>query len=111
MHFYFDVENPKSSGAVYNDDGSTPNSHEKGMYEILVFNSEVSKNNVVIKLKTNSGQNYTSTDKNITLVVHNIKPKRIYIDGQELLFKTFQEPLQIPVTWKKGTNPEIKIEY
>jgi len=28
-----------------------------------------------------------------------------------MLFKTFSEPLQIPVEWKKGTASEIKIEY
>lgn len=111
LHFYFDSENPKSSGAIYNDDGTTPDSYGKRMFELLLFNSEVSNNNVIVKLKTDSGKNYTLTDKNVTLLVHNINPKRVYIDGQELIFKTFQEPLQIPVTWKKGTSPEIKIEY
>jgi oligosaccharide 4-alpha-D-glucosyltransferase len=62
-------------------------------------------------LSTAVGKNFTATDKNVTVIVHNIKAKRIFVNGQETVFKTTNETLSIPITWKKGTTPEIKIEY
>ena len=111
LHFYFDDSVKTSSGKLYNDNGETPQAFEKGQYEILNFNSNNNGNTLVLKLTANTGKNYTPTDKNVTIVVHNIKAKRIFINGQETIFKTNNESLFLPVTWKKGTSPEIKIEY
>jgi alpha-glucosidase (family GH31 glycosyl hydrolase) len=111
LHFYFDDSVKTSTGKLYNDNGETPQAFEKGQFEILNFNSNNNGNTLVLKLTANTGKNYTPTDKNVTIVVHNIKAKRIFINGQETIFKTNNESLFLPVTWKKGTSPEIKIEY
>lgn len=111
LHFYFDDSVKTSSGKLYNDNGETPQAFEKGQFEILNFNSNNNGNTLVLKLTANTGKNYTPTDKNVTIVVHNLKAKRIFINGQETIFKTNNESLFLPVTWKKGTSPEIKIEY
>ncbi|PJE41154.1 MAG: glycosyl hydrolase [Flavobacterium sp.] len=111
LHFYFDDTVKTSSGKLYNDNGETPQAFEKGQFEILNFNSNNNGNILVLKLTANVGKNYLSTDKNVTIVVHNLKAKRIFINGQETIFKTNNESLSLPVTWKKGTSPEIKIEY
>ena len=111
LHFYFDDSVKTSSGKLYNDNGETPQAFEKGQFEILNFNSNNNGNILVLKLTANVGKNYLSTDKNVTIVVHNLKAKRIFINGQETIFKTNNESLSLPVTWKKGTSPEIKIEY
>ena len=111
LHFYFDDSVKTSSGKLYNDNGETPQAFEKGQFEILNFNSNNNGNTLVLKLTANVGKNYLSTDKNVTIVVHNLKAKRIFINGQETIFKTNNESLFLPVTWKKGTSPEIKIEY
>ncbi|MBA4134031.1 MAG: glycosyl hydrolase [Flavobacterium sp.] len=111
LHFYFDDSVKTSSGKLYNDNGETPQAFEKGQFEILNFNSNNNGNTLVLKLTANTGKNYTPTDKNVTIVVHNIKAKRTFINGQETIFKTNNESLFLPVTWKKGTSPEIKIEY
>ena len=111
LHFYFDDTVKTSSGKLYNDNGETPQAFEKGQFEILNFNSNNNGNTLVLKLTANTGKNYTPTDKNVTIVVHNLKAKRIFINGQETIFKTNNESLSLPVTWKKGTSPEIKIEY
>ncbi|GAA4031642.1 glycoside hydrolase family 31 protein [Flavobacterium cheonhonense] len=111
LHFYFDDSVKTSSGKLYNDNGETPQAFEKGQFEILNFNSNNNGNILVLKLTANVGKNYLSTDKNVTIVVHNLKAKRIFINGQETIFKTNNESLFLPVTWKKGTSPEIKIEY
>ena len=111
LHFYFDENVKNSTGKLYNDNGETPQAFEKGQYEMLNFNSTNDGKALVIKLSATVGKNYVSTDKNVSVLVHNIKAKRIFVNGQEMVFKTFDEPLQIPVTWKKGMAPEIKIEY
>ena len=111
LHFYFDDSVKSSTGKLYNDNGETPQAFEKGQFEILNFNSNNNGNTLVLKLTANTGKNYTPTDKNVTIVVHNLKAKRIFINGQETIFKTNNESLFLPVTWKKGTSPEIKIEY
>ncbi|WP_412477038.1 TIM-barrel domain-containing protein [Flavobacterium sp. TBRC 19031] len=111
LHFYFDDNVKTSTGKLYNDNGESPEAFEKGQYEILNFNSNNNGNILVLKLTATVGKNYVSTDKNVTVVVHNLKAKRIYINGQETIFKTNNESLYLPLTWKKGTSPEIKIEY
>lgn len=111
LHFYFDDNVKTSSGKLYNDNGETPQAFEKGQFEILNFNGNVNGNTLVLKLTATVGKNYVSTDKNVTVVVHNLKAKRIFVNGQETVFKNNNETLSIPITWKKGTAPEIKIEY
>jgi oligosaccharide 4-alpha-D-glucosyltransferase len=111
LHYYFDEATPNSNGQLYNDNGTTPNAYEKGEYEILKFNSTSLNNTLTIKLNTEIGKNYTSSDKNISLILHNINAKRIYINGNEIIYKTFSEPLVIPITWTKNSNQEIKIQY
>jgi oligosaccharide 4-alpha-D-glucosyltransferase len=110
LHFYFD-QTYSSSSELYNDDGLTPNSYEKGAYELLTFNSKVSKNFLLITLNQKSGAHYVSKDKNITVKIHNIKPKKIFIDGKELVLKTIGSLLEIPITLKKEMNSEINIEF
>lgn len=112
LHYYFDETVKNSAGKLYNDDGSTPNAFEKGQYEIINFNSNTNFNNksVVIKVNTVTGKNVTSTDKNVSVLIHNIKAKRIFVNEKEQINKTFNEPLQVNVTATRGTQ-EIKIEY
>lgn len=111
LHFYFDDTVKNSSGKLYNDNGETPEAFEKGKAETLHFTSTTDGKQLTIKLTSVVGKNYKATDKNVSLLIHNIKAKRIFVNGQEQVYKTFREPLQIPVEWKKGTTPEIKIEY
>ena len=111
LHYYFDAEVTNSSGKLYNDDGTTPNAYEKGQYEIINFNSNTNGKTVVIKMATVTGKNVTTSDKNISVLIHNIKAKRIFVNGQEQIYKTFHNPLQVNVTLTNGTSSEIKIEY
>lgn len=110
LHYYFDAGVANSSGKLYNDDGSTPNAFEKGQYEILNFTSTNNGKSLVVKLSTAAGKNYTSSNKNVSVLIHNIKAKRIFVNGQEQIYKTFHEPLQVNVNMEKGKIVEIKIE-
>ena len=111
LHYYFDGNVTNSSGKLYNDDGATPNAFEKEQYEIINFNSNNNSKSLVIKMATVTGKKFTSTDKNVSVLIHNIKAKRIFVNGQEQIYKTFHEPLQVNVTMTKGTTQEVKIEY
>lgn len=111
LHFYFDETIANSTGKVYNDNGLTANAFEKGEYQILNFKSTNASKVLTLKLSSEIGKNYTSTKKEVSVIVHNILPKKIIVNGQEQIYKTFHNPMEIPVTWEKGINPEIKIEY
>ena len=75
----------ESERSLYNDDGSTSNSFEKGKYEILEFESEHNKRRLEIEFESETGTNFEKTSKTIELVVHNIqkKPKRIKSERKE----------------------------
>ncbi|WP_291102351.1 MULTISPECIES: TIM-barrel domain-containing protein [unclassified Flavobacterium] len=110
LHFYFDAKAKQSSGKIYNDDGLTANAFEKGEFEILNFNSNSNNKLLVIKLNSEIGKNFQSSDKNVNLIIHNIKAKTISVDGKIVKFKTNKTSIEIPVSWKKGTEVEIKIQ-
>ena len=112
LHYYFDAKTTQSSGKIYNDDGTTANAFEKGAYELLNFNGNFNDNGNVISIKLNSeiGKNFQSLDKNVNLIIHNIKAKTITVDGKTVEFKSNKTTIEIPVSWKKGTGVEIKIQ-
>jgi alpha-glucosidase (family GH31 glycosyl hydrolase) len=111
LHYYFDESVAHSTGMIYNDDGVTPDAFEKEEYEAVHFTSKTDAKSLTIKIATVKGRNFTSKNKNISVLVHNIKAKRIFVNGQEQVYKTFSEPLQINVIAGLGLISEIKIEY
>jgi oligosaccharide 4-alpha-D-glucosyltransferase len=111
LHYYFDATIPSSFGKLYNDDGTTPNAFEKGEYELLTFNSHNANNVLKINFSNEVGKKFISKPKNINLIIHNIHAKKIFVNGLERVYKTFNNPLQIYVPWENRTYPEIKIEY
>ena len=110
LHYYFDAKTVQSSSKLYNDDGTTANAFEKGAFEILNFNGNANGKTVVVKLNSEIGKNFQSFDKNVALIVHNIKAKSVTVNGKTIAFKTVKNNIEIPVSWKKGTEAEIKIQ-
>jgi oligosaccharide 4-alpha-D-glucosyltransferase len=110
LHFYYDAKTTKSSGQLYNDDGTTPNDFEKGAYEILNFNSTSTAKTITIQLNAEIGKSFAATDKNVSLIIHNLKAKKVTVNGKMTAFKTSKTTLEIPVTWQKGTQPAIQIQ-
>ncbi len=110
LHYYFDEKTTTSSGKLYNDDGATPNIFEKGEFEILNFVSSIKSKIVTLKLNTEIGKSFASSDKNVNLILHNIKPKTISIDGKIISFKMNKSTVEIPVSWLKSSSKEIKIQ-
>lgn len=110
LHYYFDSKTTQSYGVLYNDDGLTANAFEKGDFELLNFNGTANDKVVVIKLNTETGKYFQTSDKNVNLIIHNIIAKSILIDGKPIDFKTIKNNIEIPISWKKGTGIEIKIQ-
>jgi oligosaccharide 4-alpha-D-glucosyltransferase len=107
LHYYFDEKTTTSNGKLYNDNGSTPNAYEKGEYEIINFNSTVAGKTITLKLDTEIGKSFISSNKNVTLKIHNIKPSLIFVDGKNSSFKTNKTVVEFQINLKKAT--EIKI--
>jgi oligosaccharide 4-alpha-D-glucosyltransferase len=110
LHYYFDAKTTQNSGKLYNDDGTTANAFEKGAFEVLNFNGTANGKLVVIKLNSEIGKNFPSFDKNVSFIVHNLKAKSVSVNGKTSDFKTVKNNIEIPVSWKKGTEVEIKIQ-
>ena len=110
LHYYLDTKTTQSSGKIYNDDGAKANAFEKGEFEILNFNSIINGKLVVITLNSTIGKNFQSSDKNVALIVHTIAAKTVTVNGKAVTFKTVKNNIEIPVSWKKGTAVEIKIQ-
>ncbi|MBC7643474.1 MAG: DUF5110 domain-containing protein, partial [Flavobacterium sp.] len=111
LHYYFDEKTTLSSDRLYNDDGITPNAFEKEKFEILNFESKINKKTVVLKLNTEIGKSFESADKNVNLIIHNIKPKKIIVDGKPISFKINKNVVEIPIIWLKMSSREITIQF
>ncbi len=114
LHFYVDKAVTKSSGKLYQDDGETPNSFEKGMFEILHFQSDFQQSNLYLTIKTEKGSNYKSSDKNISLKIHHLKskPKNVKINQRKVKFQwdEIKKELIIFVHIKNGATKNISIK-
>ena len=65
---------------------------------------------VSIKLYSEKGKNFSSLDKDIAFIAHNIKAKLVTVNGKTVVFKTVKNNIEIPISWKKGNEIDIKIQ-
>ena len=72
LHYYFDASVKESKRQFYNDDGLTANAFEKGNYEILEFESKLTKQCLEIDFEAEFGTNWKSSEKEISLIIHNL---------------------------------------
>jgi oligosaccharide 4-alpha-D-glucosyltransferase len=111
LHYYFDASNKKSQRQFYNDDGITANAFEKEKYEILKFESELKKDCLEIDFEAKFGSNWKSSEKEITLVIHNINwsPRKIKVNGKRKKIKRKNQTLTIPLKWNPKNELIINI--
>ena len=67
--YIYDASVKESVGILYDDNGLTPDAYAKGEYEIIKFKSKLSGKKLEILLDAETGKNYKSKPKNITLAV------------------------------------------
>lgn len=79
LHYYFDESVKESKGKLYNDDGLTPDTFEKGAYELLHFKSTRKGKFLILEIDSEVGENYQPKEKQIKIIIHNIttKPKKV----------------------------------
>ena len=110
LHYYFD-EKENTKRIFYNDDGLTANAFKKGNYEILEFEAEYCKRYLEIDFEAELGKNWISSEKEITLIIHNINwnPKKIKVNGKRKRILSKENTLTIPVKWNPKKELKIKI--
>lgn len=92
LHYYHHPSVASASGKMYEDDGSTPNAHAKGLYELLNFASRYQPaQGLSINLSSERpAKAYKGRPKkrSITLVIHNAEaPGAITLNGTRLRAK------------------------
>ena len=114
VYYYFDEQTKKSSGIIYNDDGKTPNAFEKGMFEIIKLNSEVTNPELTIIIKKELGENATSEINLIDLHIENLEKEVqfVYVNGIKYTGKNYMHlgKLNIPIRFDQAETT-IKIEF
>jgi len=111
LHYYYDASVKESERIFYNDDGLTANAFEKGKYEMLEFESGITKRCLEIDIDTELGENWIPSEKEITLVIHNIKwnPKKIKVNGKRKRISSEKNKLTIPIKWNPKKELKVKI--
>ena len=115
-HYYHDASISFSERSFYNDDGSTNNAFEKGMYESIGVSFDHHKKISKIKFEAEIGSHYDAVLKTINLVIHNWddQPKRISINGKKIKNASFNDNmhvLTIPVQWNTLKDLTLKIKH
>jgi len=103
-----------SKGKMYNDNGEIVGAEAKENYEKLYFQSELKREYLEFNFEAQTGINYQSKLKHISLIVHNIKdqPKRIEVAGKRVNgdWNSEKNRLTIPVRWSSSKGKELKIK-
>ncbi len=114
IHYFFDPSIQDSEREFYNDDGTTLNAFEKGLYEILEFESEFEDAELEIEMQAEIGKDFNAQDKTILLVIHNVTrlPKQIK-EGRKKVkgdYNSKKKTLSIPINWNTSEEKSIKIK-
>ena len=111
LHYYFDETVKESERQFYNDDGITANAFEKGAYEILEFEAELSNRILEIDFESEFGENWNPSEKEIKLIIHNVNwnPKKIRVNGKKIRVLSKENKLEIPLKWNPKKELKIKI--
>ena len=114
LHYYHDPAVAESERKLYNDDGKTKKAFEKGMYELLEFESEFEEDQLEIELEAEIGDNFSPVTKDITVIVHNIqkKPRKVKFRGRRLKFdwNEAKRTLTFDIRWNTDKEREITIK-
>ncbi|MGV8813087.1 MAG: TIM-barrel domain-containing protein [Gelidibacter sp.] len=113
LHYYYDSNVKESEGQLYNDDGLTADAFEKGLFELLKFESEVNGKVIEIQFEAEIGKAFLAQTKSISLILHNInsKPKSVKNNRKKLkfIYSNDQRTVAIPLEWKTSDILKLNI--
>ncbi|WP_088323391.1 TIM-barrel domain-containing protein [Polaribacter tangerinus] len=111
LHYYHDDEVITSKRTFYNDNGTVSNPIEKGVYEILSFQSTLKKNFLKFNFNATLGKNWQASSKTIEIKLHNITwvPKKVLVNGKKTSFNLTNNVLSLSVNWNTNKSVKIKI--
>lgn len=111
LHYYFDTSKKVTKRTFYNDDGLTAHAFEKGKYEVLEFEAEITKKYLEIDFEAKFGSDWKSSEKEISLIIHNLNviPKKIKIDGKRKSVSSKNNSIEIPLKWNPKKELNVKI--
>lgn len=111
LHYYLSLNKKDSRYSMYNDDGLTAESINKGLYEILNFEVNYLNKEMTIKMTAENGPNFKTNTKSIDLVLHHLQDNinSVLLNGNSIPYKFNNETskLSIPLNW--DTSQTIKI--
>jgi len=115
LHYYKDSSVKQSKSEMYNDDGLTRGAVDKGQYELLSFKANQNEDSLNVTLQAEIGKNYSSTEKRIDLVIHNLKdrPRQVRVNEEIVSanWNKIHNRLRIPVKWITQENVSITISW
>ncbi|PAU92638.1 glycosyl hydrolase [Aliifodinibius salipaludis] len=108
LHYYADEDVNYSTSEMYNDDGLTRGAVKKEKYELLTFEGAKDQNNLNFSFRAEIGEKYTSSEKNIELIIHNVnnRPKKVTVNGERVSINWDQKNkrVSIPILWDTKEN-------
>jgi oligosaccharide 4-alpha-D-glucosyltransferase len=110
LHYFYDDEVKTSTGKVFHDNGKTPNTIANEQYEVIQFYSELNNNLLKLNIVTTSGKNYKSNSKNMNLIIHNLKAKKITVNGNPIAFTINENNTEVVISLPKLAPINIVIE-
>ena len=111
LHYYFDEKTKFSFSKLYNDDGTTPDAFEKNNFEILHFRSTLKNKEITLEIDTELGTNFTASEKNINLFLHNLRPISIFSENKKLTFTIDKSTSILKIQLPKSGKQTLNIKY
>lgn len=111
LHYFHDSDVIESEREYYNDNGTTPDAFNKGMYEMMEFEAELEKDILEIDFEAEFGKNWTPSKKKIDLIVHNVdwKIKWVKVGRKKVDFSLEDNTLSLPLEWNPTKELKIRI--
>ena len=114
LHYYHTNTIDEGNGNLFDDDGSTPESYEKGNYELINFTSHTSKKNLKIRLESEKGEHFAAVNREFELIIHNItkQPKKVKLAGKktDFIWNAENNLLSVKVKLKSGHAISVNVK-
>jgi len=112
LHYYHDADIEESESELYLDDGKAVNPIENENFEMLEFEAEKEGRWLEIDFEAEFAENYTSSDKQIELIIHNFKrtPKKIKVNGKKVDINYTNNRVSISLLWDTSKELKVKIK-